>query len=336
MGRNRWGWASSRRLGSNGDTQPSKVAPSRVAKLVGLVTVVAFAVSGCTGDEALHFGWPAAITPQGDKMRQFWMYAGFAALAVGVIVWGLMFWTIAFHRKRKNAPANELPRQFQDPGKLELVYTVIPFVIIAVLFYFTVSTQNFVLNKVSNPDVEVNVVAFQWNWEFDYKGYHTPDGQDVKTVGSSQEIPLLVLPTEKVIQYDLLSTDVIHSFFVPAFNFKRDVFPDPDKNNQDSSFQNTIDTTGAFVGRCAELCGTYHSMMNFEVRALPDNLFEQYMHLRETADPATGMPYAPAAALTKLGQDNPDCGTLCTPYATTTHPFDTSRTARVGSTNTGS
>jgi cytochrome c oxidase subunit 2 len=77
-------------------------------------------------------------------------------------------------------------------------------------------------------------------------------------------------------------------------------------------------------------------MMNFEVRALPDNLFEQYMHLRETADPATGLPYTPAAALTKLGQDNPDCGTLCTPYATTTHPFDTSRTARVGSTNTGS
>jgi cytochrome c oxidase subunit 2 len=155
-------------------------------------------------------------------------------------------------------------------------------------------------------------------------------------VGSSQEIPLLVLPTEKVIQYDLLSTDVIHSFFVPAFNFKRDVFPDPDKNNQDSSFQNTIDTQGAFVGRCAELCGTYHSMMNFEVRALPDNLFEQYMQLRESVNPATGQPYDAAAALTKLGQDNPDCQSLCTPYATTTHPFDTSRTARTASTGTGS
>ncbi len=330
MGRNRWGWASNRRLGSNRSTRST-----RSAKLIGLVTLVVFAASGCTTDQALHFGWPPAITPQGEKMRQFWMYAGFAALIVGVIVWALIFWTVAFHRKRKNAPADELPRQFQDPGKLELVYTVIPFVIIAVLFYFTVTTQNFVLNKIPNPDVEVNVVAFQWNWEFDYKGYHTPDGQDVKTIGSSQEIPLLVLPTEKVIQYDLLSTDVIHSFFVPAFNFKRDVFPDPSKNNQDSSFQNTIDQTGPFVGRCAELCGTYHSMMNFEVRALTDDEFNQYMKLRESIDPQTNQPYTASAALTKLGQDDPSCGTLCTPYAVTTHPFDTDRTSGSASQDTG-
>ncbi|HEX3782981.1 MAG TPA: cytochrome c oxidase subunit II [Pseudonocardiaceae bacterium] len=306
-----------------------------MAKLIGLVTLVVFAASGCSTDQVLHFGWPPSITPQGDKMRQFWMYAGFAALIVGVIVWGLMFWTIAFHRKRKNAPANELPRQFQDPGKLELVYTVIPFVIIAVLFYFTVTTQNFVLNKIPNPNVEVNVVAFQWNWEFDYKGYHTPDGQDVKTIGSSQEIPLLVLPTEKVIQYDLDSTDVIHSFFVPAFNFKRDVFPDPSKNNQDSSFQNTIDQTGAFVGRCAELCGTYHSMMNFEVRALTDTQFNRYMQLRESIDPQTKQPYTVSAALTKLGQEDPTCGANCTPYATTTHPFDTNRSSQAPSEDTG-
>ena len=321
MGRNRWGWASSRRLGNKGNTRST-----RLAKLIGLVTLVVFAASGCSTDQVLHFGWPPAITPQGDKMRQFWMYAGIAALIVGVIVWGLMFWTIAFHRKRKNAPVDELPRQFQDPGKLELVYTVIPFVIIAVLFYFTITTQDFVLNKIPNPDVEVNVVAFQWNWEFDYKGYHTPDGQDVKTVGSSQEIPLLVLPTEKVIQYDLLSTDVIHSFFVPAFNFKRDVFPDPTKNNQDASFQNTIDKSGSFVGRCAELCGTYHSMMNFEVRSLPQNLFLQYMQLRTQVNPQTGQPYTAAEALTQTGQDVSTCGDLCIPHAVTTHPFDTSRT----------
>ena len=197
--------------------------------------------------------------------------------------------------------------------------------IVSVLFYFTVTTQDFVLKKIPNPNLTVGVIAFQWNWEFDYHGYKTPDGQTVKTIGSSEEIPLLVLPTNEVIQYDLLSTDVIHSFFVPAFNFKRDVFPDPDKNNQDSSFQNTIDKTGRFVGRCAELCGTYHSMMNFEVRALPQALFDHYMQLRTTTDPQTSLPYTAADALTKTGQDMPDCGALCTPHAVTTHPFDTSR-----------
>jgi cytochrome c oxidase subunit 2 len=298
--------------------------PVRLVKLIGLIGLVALFATGCTADIGVHFGWPQAITPQGTRMRDFWMWAGFASLAVGAIVWGLQIWTISFHRKRKGRD-DELPRQFQYSHSLEFVLVVVPLVIVSVLFYFTVNTQNYVLKKIPNPDLTVNVTAFQWNWEFDYHGYTTPDGQLVKTIGNSQEIPLLVLPTNKVIQYDLLSTDVIHSFFVPAFNFKRDVFPDPDKNNQDSSFQNTIDQTGAFVGRCAELCGTYHSMMNFEVRAVPQDIFNDYIHLRTQNDPETGQPYTAAEALTKVGQDNPNCGSLCIPYATSTHPFSTSR-----------
>ena len=296
----------------------------RVVQLIGLVALVALAASGCTTDEALHFGWPAAITPQGDRMRTFWMWAAFASLAVGVIVWGLTVWTVSFHRKRKDR--DELPRQFQYSSALEVILIVVPLAIVSVLFYFTVTSQDYVLAKVPNPNMNVNVVAFQWNWEFDYPGYKTSNGQPVKTVGSSQEIPLLVLPTNEVIQYNLLSTDVVHSFFVPAFNFKRDVFPDPDKNNQDSSFQNTIDKAGSFVGRCAELCGTYHSMMNFEVRSLPQGLFDHYIQLRTQIDPQTQQPYSAADALVRTGQDDPTCGSLCTPYAVTTHPFDTSRT----------
>jgi cytochrome c oxidase subunit 2 len=299
---------------------------ARLAKLIGLVGLVALGATGCSTDQALHFGWPDAITPQGHQMREFWMWAGIASLVVGVIVWGLMLWAVAFHRKKKNSDG--MPRQLQYNHPLEIGYTIVPFVIVAVLFYFTVTTQDAVLSKIPNPNLTVNVTAFQWNWEFDYQGAKTPDGQLVKTIGSSQEIPLLVLPTNEVIQYDLRSTDVIHSFFVPAFNFKRDVFPDPEKNNQDSSFQNTIDQTGAFVGRCAELCGTYHSMMNFEVRALPQALFNQYITLRETNDPQTTQPYTAAGALTALGRQDPTCGALCTPYATTTHPFNTSRTAQ--------
>ncbi|HEX4724873.1 MAG TPA: cytochrome c oxidase subunit II [Pseudonocardiaceae bacterium] len=298
--------------------------PVRLVQLVSLAALVALAASGCTTDQAVHFGWPAAITPQGDRMRTFWMWSGFASLAVGLVVWGLTIWTVSFHRKRKDVDA--LPRQFQYSHALEVILVVVPLAIVSVLFYFTVTTQDYVLSKVPNPDVNVNVIAFQWNWEFDYPGFKTADGQVVKTVGSSQEIPLLVLPTNEVIQYNLLSTDVIHSFFVPAFNFKRDVFPDPTKNNQDASFQNTIDKQGSFVGRCAELCGTYHSMMNFEVRSLPQNLFQEYMRWRTQVNPQTDQPYTAAEALTQTGQDEPTCGDLCIPHAVTTHPFDTSRT----------
>ncbi|GAA0526507.1 cytochrome c oxidase subunit 2 [Saccharopolyspora erythraea NRRL 2338] len=289
----------------------------RLVKVTGLIGLVGVAATGCTTNEVLRFGWPQGVTPQAESMRQLWTWSVIAALAVGVLVWGLIFWSVAFHRKK----SEELPRQFQYNLPLEIIYSAIPFVMVVVLFYFTAVTQNYVLAKPANPDVKVNVVSFQWNWEFNYPGYKTPDGQPVRTVGSSEEIPLLVLPTDSSVEYHLSSTDVIHSFFVPEFHFKRDTFPHPDKNNQDNVFQNTIDREGSFVGRCAELCGTYHSMMNFEVRALSKDKFDQYMQLRTRINPQTGSPYTASEALGEM-----KCGELCAPRAVTGVPFDTERT----------
>lgn len=294
----------------------------QLVKVVAMLAVVGIAATGCSFEEAMRFGWPDGVTPQADRMREFWTWSVIASLVVGVLVWGAILWTVIFHRKR----SERMPKQFQYYHSLEFVLTVIPLVIVSVLFYFTVVTEDYVLRKQANPDVRVNVTAFQWNWEFSYPGYRSPDGQPVRTVGSSQEIPLLVLPTNQVLEYDIRATDVIHSFWVPEFNFKRDVFPYPEKNNQDHVFQNEIDQQGSFVGRCAELCGSYHSMMNFEVRALSPELFDRYMQLRTQQNSQTGQPYTAAEALREL-----DCGELCTPRAVTTEPFDTSRTARQAS-----
>lgn len=291
----------------------------RPAKLGVAIGAVALTATGCSGQDVLQFGWPKAVTPQGQAMGTLWTWAVVAALIVGVIVWGLMLWPVIFHRRK----GDTVPRQFQYNHSLEAFYIIVPLIMVAVLFYFTVNVQNKVEHKDPHPDVKVNVVAFQWNWQFQYPGYKTPEGQPVATTGTSQEIPLLVLPSNKTVEYDLRSDDVIHSFWVPQFNFKRDVFPYPEKNNQEHSFQNSIDRPGSFVGRCAELCGTYHSMMNFEVRALPSNQFKQYMNLRTKDNPATGRAYTAAEALRKM-----NCGELCTPHAVTTKPFDTDRTAR--------
>jgi cytochrome c oxidase subunit II len=300
---------------------------NRVGKVAALAGLVALLATGCSGDEVLRFGWPVGVTEQADKMRWLWTWSVIAALVVGVIVWGLIFWASAFHRKKKNADPTDLPRQFQYNVPLELFLVITPLVMVCVLFFFTATTESQVLSKKPNPDVTVNVTAFQWNWEFDYPSEpKDATGQMIRTVGSSTEIPLLVLPVGKTIQYDLRSTDVIHSFWVPEFHFKRDVFPYPEKNNQDSSFQNTIDTPGSFVGRCAELCGTYHSMMNFEVRALPQNLYAQYIQLRTQNNPVTGLPNTASEALAAM-----NCGQLCTPHAVTTQPFNTDRTARTAS-----
>ncbi|MEC3981739.1 aa3-type cytochrome oxidase subunit II [Amycolatopsis sp. H20-H5] len=305
------------------------VKRSRAGKVAALAVLVALTATGCSGDEILRFGWPVGVTPQADEMRNLWTWTVVAALAVGVIVWALIFWTAVFHRKKKTADGEpeELPRQFQYNIPLEIFTVVVPTIMVCVLFFFTATTESNVLDKKPNPDVTVDVVAFQWNWEFKYKSDSVNhEDPEISTVGSSGEIPLLVLPTGKTIQYNLRSTDVIHSFWVPEFHFKRDVMPSPEKNNQDFSFQNSIDHEGAFVGRCAELCGTYHSVMNFEVRALSPDKYAKYIELRKQVNPKTDRTNTAAEALTAL-----NCGEWCTPHAITTQPFNTDRTARTAS-----
>jgi cytochrome c oxidase subunit 2 len=289
-----------------------------------------FLLSGCTTEEFLRFGWPEGITPQANRMAQFWTGAVIAALVVGILVWGLMFWAFIRYRKRKNSPL--YPKQTKENLPLELIYTAVPFVMVAVLFFFTVTTENFVLKKNATADVTVDVTAFKWNWDFGYQGTQSADGSgEVHTVGTSAEIPLLVLPTNRVIQYELSSKDVIHSFWVIDFLFKRDVFPDPEANNSENIIQNTIEREGAFVGRCAELCGTYHANMMFELRAVPGDIYDAYIGLRQQLNPATGYSYTAAEAFLALQQQFPNCGELCSPTATSTYPFNTNRDAKVAS-----
>eukprot|EP01133_Synstelium_polycarpum_P027026 gene27026-32550_t len=350
-----------------GDQEGVNVAQGRILRRAGLAVslgIAALLLSGCSIDnEVLRFGWPSGITPEATRMRELWTWSVVAALVMGVLVWGLVFWAVIFHRKKKDSP--EFPRQTAYNVPLELGYTAVPFVIIAVLFYFTVIVQNHVLDKTDNPDVVVDVTAFQWNWKFGYRSIEFGDGSakyngidveaeeaaktegstvnehgeevpgpihgnstedlsylhydKIETVGSSQEIPILVLPTGKRIQFELASSDVIHAFWVPEFLFKRDVLPNPKENHSDNIFQiSEIEKEGAFVGRCAEMCGTFHAMMNFEVRAVSPEDFAKYIELRKgDAEGKGGL--TTAEALQAIGQS---------PVATSTTPFNTDREYR--------
>lgn len=317
-------------------------ATRRILLTVGLVAAGTL-LSGCSMADLPRFGWPSPVTQEGRHMQYFWSAAFIASLVVGVIVWGAMFWVFLRYRKRPGDPL--YPKQTKENLPFELVCTAIPFVLIAVLFYFTVTVENKVLANDPNPDVVVDVTAYKWNWDFGYEGTKVagaiadpkaPDADwynptEVHTIGSAEEIPVLVVPVNKRIEFHLQSRDVIHSFWVPDFVFKRDVFPDPKANQTENVFQVTIDRQGAVVGRCAELCGTYHSQMNFEVRAVPDNIYTAYRDLRQKENPDTKAPYKAAEALAKVGADNPSCGELCAPYATTTYPFNTDRQAKAAS-----
>jgi cytochrome c oxidase subunit II len=276
---------------------------SRLARVgaLGLLGVITLAGCDVPNNEFWRFGWPNGITEQAHEMRRLWTGSVIAALIVGILVWGLILWAVIRYRKR----GDELPRQTAYNLPLEIVYTIIPFVIIAVLFFFTVVTQNKVLQRDPNPDTTIAVNAFKWNWQFVYPDAPGPDGKPVSTVGTSQRIPILVMPTDRKVRFEVASADVIHSFWVPEFLFKLDVIPG-NENGRNNVFQVTATQPGAYVGRCAELCGTYHAFMNFEVRAVSPRDYDAYLAARQAGQ-------STAQALESIGQP----GT-----ATTTHPFD--------------
>jgi cytochrome c oxidase subunit II len=276
---------------------------SRLARVgaLGLLGVITLAGCDVPNNEFWRFGWPNGITEQAHEMRRLWTGSVIAALIIGILVWGLILWAVIRYRKR----GDELPRQTAYNLPLEIVYTIIPFVIIAVLFFFTVVTQNKVLQRDPNPDTTIAVNAFKWNWQFVYPDAPGPDGNPVSTVGTSQRIPILVMPTDRKVRFEVASADVIHSFWVPEFLFKLDVIPG-NENGRNNVFQVTATQPGAYVGRCAELCGTYHAFMNFEVRAVSPRDYDAYLAARQAGQ-------STAQALESIGQP----GT-----ATTTHPFD--------------
>jgi cytochrome c oxidase subunit 2 len=244
---------------------------------LGLLGVLTLGGCSMPNNEFWRFGWPEGITEQAADMRELWTGSVIAALIVGILVWGLILYSVVAHRKR----GDELPRQTAYNLPLEIAYTIVPFIIIAGLFFFTVTVQNRVMDRSENPDEVIAVNAFKWNWQFVYPETTGTDGEPVNTIGTSTEIPVLVVPTDRSIRFEVASADVIHSFWVPEFLFKLDVIPG-NENGRDNVFEVTVTEEGAYVGRCAELCGTYHAYMNFEVRAVSGEDYDAYLEARES------------------------------------------------------
>jgi cytochrome c oxidase subunit 2 len=278
----------------------------RLARLAAIGALVLTALAGCSTEDALRFGWPRGISEQAESMRELWTWSVIAALAVGVFVWGLIFWVVLRYRKK----GDHLPPQTRYNLPIEVLYTVVPFLIVAVLFYYTAVTQNYVNEESRNPDVRVLVTGFKWNWQFSYPAERDATGEVLVARPTTQQVPILVVPTGKRIRIEETSEDVIHSFWVPELLFKRDVIP-----GRTNSFEVTIDKAGAYVGRCAELCGTYHANMNFEMRAVDFPTYQRFIAERKAGK-------STAEALQAVGQAG---------VATTTHPFKTKRDARSAS-----
>jgi cytochrome c oxidase subunit II len=231
----------------------------------GALAVMLLALTGCANNSFTRLGFPNPITTQGKLTLSLWQGSWIAGLCVGAVVWGMILWAVIFHRKR----GDKLPPQVRYNMPIEILYTVVPFVLIAVLFYYTAKDENTITSLSGKNPVVVNVTGFQWSWEFNYPQYGvTDDGY----MWGSGPLPVLEIPTGEVVRFNLTSPDVIHSFWVPEFLFKMDVIP-----GHPNHFQITATQTGTFTGHCSELCGLYHSRMLFTLKIVTPAQFQQFI-----------------------------------------------------------
>jgi len=250
------------------DTPRRKRRP--VLAWTGLAAIVAVALSGCSAE--VQRGWlpgdsEAEVTDQTGRVVSLWVGSWIAALLVGLITWGLILWCVAVYRKRRSD--DRLPVQLRYHVPLEVMYIVLPILMIGVLFFYTNRDMTAMTDTGGPVENHVQAIGKQWSWDFNYlddDAYET--GVQAQNVGEDRsgvlaEQVTLWLPVNERTQFTLDSRDVIHSFWVPEFLFKLDMIP-----GRTNTFVVTPTRVGEYRGKCAELCGEYHSSMLFNVKVV--------------------------------------------------------------------
>ncbi|WP_406305506.1 cytochrome c oxidase subunit II [Streptomyces sp. NBC_00879] len=292
-------------MSPNGSDRSSRRPMRRKLLQVLTAGVVLATASGCTYKDFPRLGMPTPVTEEAPRILSLWQGSWAAALVTGALVWGLIIWSIIFHRRSRTKV--EVPPQTRYNMPIEALYTVVPLIIVSVLFYFTARDETKIL-ALSKPAHTVNVVGYQWSWGFNYienVAGSTGDAKADKNLGAIPDKyradfpanaggvydagvpgtrnpqtgnpgPTLWLPKGEKVRFILSSRDVIHSFWVLPFLFKQDVIP-----GHTNVFEVTPTREGTFRGKCAELCGVDHSRMLFNVKVVSPERYQQ--HLKELA-----------------------------------------------------
>jgi cytochrome c oxidase subunit 2 len=222
----------------------------------------------------IRWGSPNGVTTQDQQVYKLWDVTYYIAIPLGAIVVGLILWCAIRYRER---PGDEhIPRQIQYHIPLELFYTVVPIILVGILFAYTYRAEDAEDNVAPNPALVVRVDAFQWGWRFTYpNGYQVLGSVAEEPNIDSTNLPVLTLPAGETVQINLFSDDVNHSFYVPAFLFKRDAI-----QGINNSFDVNIDPNVAgqrFIGECTQFCGTYHPYMRFWVHVVSKSSFVPWL-----------------------------------------------------------
>jgi len=236
----------------------------RFAKAGCWVASIAFILAADPSLAALVYNLQTPVTPIGEQIFDLHTYILWICVVIFVCVFSVMFYSIFAHRKSKGHQA----AQFHENTLVEVVWTVIPFLIL--LFMAIPATETVLAMKdTSVPDVTIKVTGYQWKWGYDYldEGFGfvsnlaTPYAQIYNQEAKGEHYLLdvdqpLVVPAGKKVRVLITAGDVIHSWWVPAFGVKQDAIPG---FVRDSWFK--AEKPGIYRGQCAELCGKEHGFM---------------------------------------------------------------------------
>jgi cytochrome c oxidase subunit II len=245
-------------------------------RLFSLVAIVALVLSGC-GEPFL-----STLQPAGEVAKtQYDLMILSTAIMVIVILAVVIVYVIAIIRFRRKKVGNKIPKQVEGNHKLEIIWTTIPILLLLVLAVPTVSTtfsldDTKAMEKDSDGNREalvINVRANLYWWEFEY-----PD----QGIITSQD---LVVPTDQKVYFNLHASDVKHSFWIPAVGGKLDT--NVDGVNQfflEFDGEKAKEAENLFYGKCAELCGPSHALMDFKVKAMPEAEFDSWVQNMQNAE----------------------------------------------------
>lgn len=221
-------------------------------------------LTGCA--KVSELGFPSGVTSVNDQSLPLWQGFWITAGVVGVFTLILILWPAVFHRPKDGGP--EFPKQTQYHIPIEILYTVIPFIMVAVLFYYTVQKESVITTKSETVSHEITVTGMQWSWQFAY----LDAGKDAIVTGTPAKPPTLVVPLGERVRYTIISNDVVHGFWIPAFMIQIQNIP-----GVTNHLEFTAKKLGEYPGRCNILCGRAHSQMIFTVKVVTPSEYRAYL-----------------------------------------------------------
>jgi len=238
----------------------------------------------------MSLNMPVGVTDVSARVYSLHMIIFWISIVIGIIVFGVMFYSIIFHRKSRGYVA----ATFHESTKVEIIWTIIPFIILIAMAVPATKTLIF-MEDAADSELTIKITGYTWHWEYEYIDYdiafqsflstsqESINNRDIKDENYLREVDnRLILPVNKKIRLLTTANDVIHSWWVPDFAVKKDAIP---------GFINEtwtkINKIGVYRGQCAELCGAKHGYMPIVVEVVSEEDFDSWVRARQTAAEAT-------------------------------------------------